>query len=951
MLRLALKKMLNNKMLMISLFVGILVAVLISCTIPIYSQGISHRMLVTQLENYQNEYNLSPGANIISCSLTAFRQKGNSDIVEKNDSSANVANFKYCSDYLENNLYPRLNMPALVKSVTLSSTTLKAADIRDNGQTTVKDAVLKAADNYDNSIVLINGKMPENRLDDDDCVEVIISKTTQSVTKYAIGTVVQVGYTTESVVSDYGKKLAKIKIVGVFDYKNDPYSTFVDDDNGKEFYCNYNFFYDNLFVKDNLVSTVTWYFAGDYTKFDLNKIENTITALEELNKNLIEWGIAGNSATKVPPIDQYLAYFDNVNSVNVLLVLFYAPVLILVVFFIFMISKFVVENDKNEISMLNSRGASRGQIVLLYLLQGGTIALVSIIVSPLLAMILCNLLGTTSGFLEFAQRAPLKIELSVSAFMFCFVAAILAVITMLIPVYNSAKIEIIQHKRKQKSPVWINIILAVVTVLLAVVTGYAYYVLVYQQGGLFTSAGGIQPLAYVFLISFFAAVALLFILVYPLILRTVLKFGQKKWVAEKFSAFSRISRLENKEKFIVVFLTLTVAIGVFSSISARTLNKNLDNSTIYQYPCDIIADVKYYALNSGINRRYLFDDVEGIDATKVTKGNQPRINTRLGQSLTENVELMGIFPDEFGKIITWDDTILPNSMDFYLDKLDKNVNSCIISENVAKILGVKTGDTIYVRVDESLRASDVVSAEIIEVVEAWPTYYPTETDAYGVEKDRYLVVLNNTAIERVARNQEYKVWMNTDYSVTELKKITIELGAKANSYYDRVSARLENIVNGSRERYLSQINAVRQATNGSLTLGFVSVIFVCAVGFIIYWIISIKSRMLQIGTMRALGMSFNEVYHMILWEELLLCAAAVVVGLISGIISGIMFSPLLQSAFCEMGQMPPYVVSINFIDILKLIILIALLIGVSVGAAIMVLKRIKAATAIKLGEE
>ena len=109
--------------------------------------------------------------------------------------------------------------------------------------------------------------------------------------------------------------------------------------------------------------------------------------------------------------------------------------------------------------------------------------------------------------------------------------------------------------------------------------------------------------------------------------------------------------------------------------------------------------------------------------------------------------------------------------------------------------------------------------------------------------------------------------------------------------------------------------------------------------------------MLQIGTMRALGMSFDEVFNMVIWEQILLCFAAVVVGLVSGILSGILFSPLLQSAFGSMGEMPPYVVSISFADIIKLLILIALLIAVSVGAAVMILKRIKAATAIKLGEE
>ena len=229
---------------------------------------------------------------------------------------------------------------------------------------------------------------------------------------------------------------------------------------------------------------------------------------------------------------------------------------------------------------------------------------------------------------------------------------------------------------------------------------------------------------------------------------------------------------------------------------------------------------------------------------------------------------MGINPDEFGKIITWDDNNLPYPMEYYLNELEIDINTCILSKNAARILGVEKNDYIYVKVDENLRGGDVVSARVIDVIDAWPTYYPYVTENNGLRLDSYLVVLNNKAINKVASNQEYKVWMNTDLTVPELKSLTIKLGARADNYNDRVSSRLDNVINGKREQYLSGINSVRQATNGSLTLGFISVVFVCAVGFMIYWMISIKSRMLQIGTMRALGMSFNEVYRIVIWEEI-----------------------------------------------------------------------------------
>ncbi len=946
MISLAIKKILNNKVLMLSLFSGILIAVIIACTIPIYSAGISHRMFVTQMENYQNEKNISPGSVIISCSLTSFKQTSNDSdsTVTKNDSSANELNFNYCTDYLNNTLYKQMNMPAIVKGITLSTGTLKAGDSRDKLKNSVCDIVVKATEKYENAVEIVDGQLPKQELNDG-CVEVMISRATQQNTCFTLGSVIQVGSSEADILNDYTEDILSLKIVGIYEYKVDSLNPIVDSENGNEFYCDYNQFYENIFKKRNLVSKSTWYFAGDYTKFDLTKTDTLIAGLEQLNKNIVMWGLDGNVTTVTPPIEQYKAYSSNIKSVNILLVLFYAPIMILIVFFIFMISKFVVENDKNEISMLTSRGASRFQILLLYLCQGGLFALISIIIAPVLALILCSLLGSTSGFLEFAQRAPMKIRITGLSILFCVVAGFLSVITMLIPVNNAAKLEIVQQKRnKHKSTLLGKIGFIVATVVMGIVSFYSYYVLVIQKEGLITEAGNVQPLAYLLLICFFAFVAMFFVLLYPFVLKFFTKISQKHWTASKFSAFSRIGRMEDREKFIIIFITLTVAIGMFSSISARTLNKNMDSSTRYQYPCDLIADVKFSALNDNqyIQRKYFFDDIVDTDAMKVIVGNSPRLNTRHGKSITDNLKFMGIDPDKFGNIVTWDNSILPKNLDYYLSLIKNDPTGCIISKNAAKALGkVEVGESIYVIPDTGSKyMRGVAQCRILAIVDAWPTYYSSENDEFGFSKENYLVVVNGNSLDRIAKDEPYQVWMNTNQDINFFKSLSIKNGA-----------RFTNIVNGAREVYLSKINAVRQATNGSLTLGFIAVIIVCAIGFSIYWVISIKSRTLHIGTMRALGMSYPEVNKMIVWEQILLCGCSVVLGLIAGVVSGIMFSPLLQSAFSKIGDMPPYKVSIQIFDTVKLLVLVALLIVVGTVVARKMLKHIKASSAIKLGEE
>ncbi len=947
MFKLAIKKILNNKALMLSLLTGILSAIIIVCTIPMFSEAISHRMLVTQLENYQDANNTSPSSVVVSCSLSSFTRR--------DESSTNLDNFNFCNNYLNDDLFKNLYMPAQVKSTTLSCAKMFARDQRDKQLSTVNQVVLKATDKYENAVKIIEGRMPKGNLDENGCVEVMISRAHHIYSKYTIGTVINLAYNRNDLdATSLKEPLVKIKVVGIFDYDENAFSPFIDKDNANELYCDYELFYNYIFVEKDLCSSATWYYLGDFTKYDLNKIEQTISAIDRLNDNISAWGLTGNVKTVVPPIEQYTRYYDNVKSVNILLILFYSPVLILITFFIFMISKFVVENDKNEISMLNSRGASRKQIVLLYLLQGGTIAGLSIILAPFISLIICNLLGTTSGFLEFSQRAPLKTGVSINSIIFSLVAAFVAILTMLIPVYNSSKVEIVIQKRKKANKLLETAVLAFFTVFTGLISGYSYYNLVYQGSGVITPDGSIQPLAYIFLICFYAFIALLFVLVYPLVIKAIFNVLKNKWRPAQYSAFSRMGNMAIKEKFIIIFLTLTIAIGAFSSVCARTLNYNIDNTLFYKYPCDIIADVQFYSINgkNEVNRRFLFNDVEGIEATRVVKGIEPKISTRRGKSITQNVNMLAIEPDRFPEIIQWSDGILPESLEHYMNVLKNDVDSCIISSNVASLLEVKKNDIIYLRPDSTQKSNVIFPVVVAEIIEAWPTYTKTSSNNQGLTNtEQYLIICNVNELDYVAPNLPYSVWMNTDKSVNELKLLTVKLGANADNIEDKASARLTNIVNGAKEKYLGQINPLRQATNGSLTFGFIAVMFICAVGFIIYWMISIKSRTLQIGTMRALGMSFREVYEMVLWEQLLICIASVFLGIISGICSGYLFSPLLQSAFGKIGEMPPYQTMFEFIDIIKLLILVLVLIGISIFAGIMMLKKIKATTAVKLGEE
>lgn len=97
-------------------------------------------------------------------------------------------------------------------------------------------------------------------------------------------------------------------------------------------------------------------------------------------------------------------YQTSAKKVRTTLLILQFPVLALLLAFIFMISRQMLDLEQNEIALLKSRGSSKKQIILIYFLQSVILSAMSAVVGLPLGYFLCKALGSTNGFLEFIQR-------------------------------------------------------------------------------------------------------------------------------------------------------------------------------------------------------------------------------------------------------------------------------------------------------------------------------------------------------------------------------------------------------------------------------------------------------------------------------------------------------------------------------------------------------------------
>jgi putative ABC transport system permease protein len=179
-------------------------------------------------------------------------------------------------------------------------------------------------------------------------------------------------------------------------------------------------------------------------------------------------------------------------------------------------------------------------------------------------------------------------------------------------------------------------------------------------------------------------------------------------------------------------------------------------------------------------------------------------------------------------------------------------------------------------------------------------------------------------------------------------------GATSEALYESIEkARLpiEQVKDSSQMLIAEKTDPSLQGMNGALTLSFVIIMLMTIIGFLIYWILSIRSRTLQFGILRAMGISFKEIIGILGYEQILVSGVSIACAFIIGGVVSDLFVPLFQFMYAVDDQIPPFRVAAMQADYIKMYVIIALmLIG---GFAILgaLIRKININKALKLGED
>lgn len=941
MIRFIKQKLIHKKWMVVCLLIGNILLAAIASSNPMYQEAALEKTLKSKYSKFIEETNTSPG-------VLEFR-------ASMSEGKGQEAEYKRMLDIAARSADELgVEQKFLINTSGVSKVRGNFVQSRGNKLATKSMRIAAMTDLADHVNILAGEAYGNERLENG-MIPVILSQRAMSKLDVVLGDEIEF----VKLKNGDGSNM-KIKVVGVFDAKDyeDPFWVKSPNEYYVEVFMDPELFQSTFIDLENQRFNVS---TDISLVFDYENVRpSQVDGIVERTEKLRETSNTGRFSAVDEP--QYLAVFREYQTaakkVTTTLLILQIPVLSLLLAFIFMISRQMLDLEQNEIALLKSRGSSKMQILLIYFLQSLILSVASCVVGVPLGYFMTKALGSTNGFLEFIQRKALHVRMGSGVLVYTLGAIVISVAFMVLPVIRDANVTIVNVKHKKNrsaksifSRVYLDVIMLVVSL-------YGLYSFTARREELMKSmleGDSIDPFLFICSSLFIISASLVGLRLQPLMIKLVYYIGRKHWKPAFFASFLQIIRTRKKQGFMMVFLMFTVSLGIFNATVARTILSNSEKGIRYSTGADLVLQqpwednsllLSYYP---DLELTYIepdfgvYESMEGVTAAAKVYKNSEIVTSYAKKAGDSNVKttLMAIDTKSFGKTVSdFQADLLPVHLNRYLNAIARRSDAVLLSSNYHTQYGMKIGDPITYTNDEGVEAKGVVFG----FVDYFPGYV-AQTHSLNEEEtlvttDNYLIVANLAQVQQDFNLRPYQVWLKTDGSSRFIYDYAKENNITYTTFED-VSAKLVEVRN----------DALFQGTNGILTMSFIVILILCCTGFLIYWILSIRQRELLFGVFRAMGMTRREVIQMLINEQIFSSGVSIVIGTVIGLLASKMFVPLVQIFYASTDQAIPLAVVNRPLDMIRLFSIIGIVIVVCMVVLGKLISKINISQALKLGED
>ena len=695
------------------------------------------------------------------------------------------------------------------------------------------------------------------------------------------------------------------------------------------------------------INLAVWYLVTDGSGVNTSRVDELIERHNETEK-IADQYLPG-AYIQASPVEELRPYQRIVSVLTLTLTVFSIPIVILLFVFLMMLVGLVVDGRRNETAVLRSRGTSAFQVVGLTLVEGLIMGAAALVVGMLLAAAFTQLMGTTRSFMDFRWGERFIVSFPATIGATAALALLFTIVIRVMPTIGAARHTIISYKmdrsRLLRRPWWQR--LGIDLLLLALI-GYFYYQTV-QQGGLIDVQGGAsgideaydQPFVFLLPPLTIFALTLFALRLLPVILRVMAWLIQLTNSVGLLIVTRQLERSPGAYGLPLILLVTTISLGIYTASFARTIDRYLYEQQFYRVSADAAARV--FSQSGGgfpgaaANEAppaymHISEFTSMPHIINATRLGEYRATARLTSGSVDGT-FIGVDRAELGPVIFWRPDFAPIRLGYLMNALAERDDAALASRPFVEERGLDIGDLLELDVRSGGEVFKI-NLQIAGTLDYFPRWQPQDEGALFVGNLDYLfeqaqLELAHSVIARVA----------PEFSQREFTRTLMSRGAAAVSIREPFS-RIER----------EQARPERQGLFGLLSIGFITSSLATMVGFLLYAVFSYQRRYVELGILRAIGLSQSSMMRSVAWELGLLIFTGLALGVGIGLLVSALYIPFMQFVSSLEGIVPPYVVTMAWGEIAQIIALFAATFLVIMVILLAILRRMRIFQAVKLGE-
>ena len=685
---------------------------------------------------------------------------------------------------------------------------------------------------------------------------------------------------------------------------------------------------------------LTWYYHLDTANIAVDQVEALNNRLSQLQTHIANKYGSLESATNGPSypyivqvnlfnpiagsyeISNTLDQFRNRAAVvTIPIAVITSLVFALILFFTSLIAYLIVDQQADTIAILRSRGASISQVFGSLLIQSVVLGVIALILGPILALIfvslVCqNVLGSTEqAAINLVTSQPVQAIFSVV--FYALATVIVALIAMAFMLWLAASKNALAIRREAarttQRPLWQRLNLDALTAVIALV-GYGVSLYLVSINNLFDARTRVLVVAPLTLVApFFLLIAFLFLFLrfFSALLQLGARLAIRSRSAISLLALAQMARNPRQTLRMTLLLALAIAFAIFTLVFSASQLQHISDIATYESGADFSGDLPALTQRLSLQQATrLYANIAGVKS--VTAGfTESGISS--GTSPSIPMEIRAVDAHTFARTGIWTPQDSSQSLASLMTQLvaaSSNVHSndkipVIIDAATARRLNLQSGDSFAVSVN-NLPYSNL-NCQVIAVVQHIPTVNSSDVSGNSgtyvapggilLDYTTYAAVYNKDILDRDPKAQPYlpinHVWLSTQSdpaSLATVRQVLKMPGFRLENLYDR---RLLVAIMSSDPLYLSFIII--------LTIGSVTALLLALIGTLLASWISVRNRLTSFAIMRALGTTPGQITRVLLWEQGVIYATALCLGIIFGAILSATAVPTLAFASISAG--------------------------------------------------